>query len=295
MSQQHKILDLEAISLKVLFLTERFPHSSFSTLCQDSEWEMGIDEAGRGPVLGPMVYGCCCWPKKLKEELSSIGFFDSKQVTEENRERFFEILKNLNGFCLWYEVRVLDSELISNKMLQKNKENLNEISYNTAYSLINSCVAKVNLIDIYIDTVGKPDYYKGLLVNKFIEFPYLNFEVSEKADSKFPIVSAASIAAKVTRDSCVKNWQFREKVAGKIERNYGSGYPSDPNTVKWLNDNFDEVFAYVDFVRFSWKTIETLMEKKGLVVEFNEKREGFFDGCGRSWMNNLGLKENFQL
>jgi ribonuclease HII len=45
------------------------------------EWEMGIDEAGRGPVFGPMVYGACIWPIELKETLKKIGFADSKKLT----------------------------------------------------------------------------------------------------------------------------------------------------------------------------------------------------------------------
>ncbi len=44
---------------------------------------MGIDEAGRGPVMGPMVYGTCLWPKKLAPQLYKLGFADSKQLTEE--------------------------------------------------------------------------------------------------------------------------------------------------------------------------------------------------------------------
>lgn len=43
---------------------------------------MGIDEAGRGPVMGPLVYGCCLWPTRLHEELAKIGFADSKKLTE---------------------------------------------------------------------------------------------------------------------------------------------------------------------------------------------------------------------
>ena len=44
----------------------------------EEEWEMGIDEAGRGPAIGPMVYGCCLWPSKLSSQLAKLGFRDSK-------------------------------------------------------------------------------------------------------------------------------------------------------------------------------------------------------------------------
>ena len=49
---------------------------------KDEEWEAGIDEAGRGPVIGPMVYSIISWPIKLKEELIELGFNDSKKLTD---------------------------------------------------------------------------------------------------------------------------------------------------------------------------------------------------------------------
>lgn len=66
------------------------------------------------------------------------------------------------------------------------------------------------------------------------EFKYhnINFVVRSKADSLFPVVSAASIVAKVTRDSLLENWVFEESLP--ISREFGCGYPGDPITVAWL-------------------------------------------------------------
>jgi ribonuclease H2 subunit A len=53
---------------------------------------MGIDEAGRGPVLGPMVYGCCYWPVKYRELCAKLGFADSKELSEIERDSLFEVI-----------------------------------------------------------------------------------------------------------------------------------------------------------------------------------------------------------
>ena len=53
---------------------------------------MGIDEAGRGPVLGSMVYACTVWPISHKLQLSKLGFDDSKKLKEETRERLFDVI-----------------------------------------------------------------------------------------------------------------------------------------------------------------------------------------------------------
>lgn len=79
----------------------------------------------------------------------------------------------------------------------------------------------------FVDTVGPADSYKDKLQG---EFPALSFTVCSKADSIYPIVSAASIAAKVTRDKVMESWTFLEegyeKLTGEEARNFGSGYPS---------------------------------------------------------------------
>lgn len=79
-----------------------------------------------------------------------------------------------------------------------------------------------------------------------------------KADSLYPIVSAASICAKVTRDQFVQNWQWTETDLD-LSKEFGSGYPSDPNTVRWMNENEDGFFGFPSIMRFSWKTISNRM------------------------------------
>ena len=124
----------------------------------------------------------------------------------------------------------------------------------------------------------------------------LQVTVESKADSTYPIVSAASICAKVgcacmhrmcspvltrqvTRDRVVRHWAVREKGVS-ISRQFGSGYPSDPTTKQWLRDHFNPVFGFpgatvgndaaqhsacAEITRFSWSTAKKLMDDSGVV------------------------------
>ena len=106
-----------------------------------------------------------------------------------------------------------------------------------------------------MDTVGDARSYESKLTGLF---PSIKITVESKADSTYPIVSAASICAKVfahtntylrseavqvTRDRIVRHWQVQE-TGIKISRQFGSGYPGDPTTKKWLRDHFDPIFGF---------------------------------------------------
>jgi len=107
---------------------------------RDEEIEIGIDEAGRGPVLGPMVYGCTFWPVKVGDDMRKrFGFADSKQLSEEQRDKMFEDIKELEHCELGFAVDVLMPEDLSALMLAElhlGGQNLNVLSYNSAFGLI---------------------------------------------------------------------------------------------------------------------------------------------------------------
>lgn len=149
---------------------------------------------------------------------------------------------------------------------------MNALSHDTAIDLIRSVEASgVGIAQVYIDTVGNPMAYKEKLL-KF--FPKYSFTVCEKADSKYPIVSAASICAKVVRDRLVRNWKFAEAASLHLNAfELGSGYPADPATKRFLEDSLDPVFGYSTLARFSWSTITKLLEKKGAKCDWNEPED----------------------
>ncbi|XP_052772416.1 ribonuclease H2 subunit A-like [Mya arenaria] len=227
---------------------------------------LGIDEAGRGPVLGPMVYGTCYSPISKKEELKALGFADSKTLTEEQREAIFEQLTGAGEIIGWM-VEILSPTYISNSMLRRTKYNLNALSHDCAIGLIEKVLAQgVQVAEIYVDTVGDPGKYQEKLKGLF---PDIDITVAKKADADYQIVGAASICAKVARDKAVRNWQFLEEII--LETNsYGSGYPSDPNTKKFMSDSLDRVFGFPQFVRFSWSTATKIIEKNGVVFRWDD-------------------------
>ncbi|KAH6761928.1 Polynucleotidyl transferase [Perilla frutescens var. hirtella] len=210
---------------------------------------MGIDEAGRGPVLGPMVYGCLYCARSYQKTLSTLNFADSKTLKEEKREELFESLKADES--IGWAVDVIDPRELSDKMLKKNKINLNEISHESAIGLIKKVLnLGVLLTEVYLDTVGDTEKYRVKLSERFSN---IKFVVAKKADSLYPVVSGASIAAKVTRDRALREW-ILDETAEDLHRNFGSGYPGDPQTKAWLEDHKHSIFGFPSLVRFSWGT-----------------------------------------
>ncbi|KAE9618777.1 putative ribonuclease H [Lupinus albus] len=229
---------------------------------------MGIDEAGRGPVLGPMVYGCLYCARSYQKTLSTLSFADSKTLKEEKREELFEALKENDS--IGWAVDVIDPRELSAKMLKKNKINLNEISHDSAMGLIDRVLKMgVLLTEVYVDTVGDAGKYEAKLSKIF---PSIKFVVAKKADSLYPVVSGASIVAKVTRDRAVREWVLDE-TAENMHRNFGSGYPGDPQTKSWLKDHRHYIFGFPSLVRFSWGTCTTYFKDGAEVLWESDKDE----------------------
>ncbi len=111
---------------------------------------------------------------------------------------------------------------------------MNAISHDSAIALIRKVAQQVDVKEIYVDTVGIPEHYQARLETLF---PDAKCTVAKKADSLFPIVSAASIVAKVTRDRVLEEWHHEHaQLDRRLGRDFGSGYPADPRTKQWLGD-----------------------------------------------------------
>lgn len=118
--------------------------------------------------------------------------------------------------------------------------------------------------------MGPPASYQAKLQKLF---PNTVVTVAKKADSLYPIVSAASVCAKVTRDACLELSLPRTTSNGEAKiQQVGSGYPGDAKTIAWLKNNKDPVFGWPGSIaRFSWGTARDMLEMKGEVkVEWAE-------------------------
>jgi ribonuclease H2 subunit A len=235
---------------------------------------VGIDEAGRGPVLGPMVYALFVSPVVAEPTLRPLGVQDSKALTAGGREQLFRQLSADGQFG--YSVRVISPREISTCMMQRGI-NLNELSYAVVYDLLDQLVRHsgsllagasdlvahksterpktLRVCGVFVDTLGPPDKYRQRLEQRYPQWP---FRVQPRADVDHAVVGAASIVAKVVRDDRLRTFPLPER----IDRDFGSGYPSDPLTVGWLRRHAHPLHGFPDIVRFSWASAERILQEK---------------------------------
>jgi ribonuclease HII len=203
----------------------------------------GVEEAGRGPVIGPMVMAIAAIDEKDQFKLQTIGVKDSKLLTPKQRKEMFVMIK---GVCK-YKIIVLSNKEVD-KALKDPNMNLNKLEGKTSAKLINSLKPDKVMLDC-------PSTNPSAYVNYVKKFVTSKTEVKaeHKADINHPIVSAASILAKVTRDEEIEKLKKKHKV------NFGSGYPSDPLTIKFVEENWNKY----DFFRKTWDTHKKIAKMHG--------------------------------
>ena len=201
----------------------------------------GVDEAGKGSVLGPMVIAAVGTPSK--DSLSDLTVRDSKTHTAKERERLAAIIR---GRCRVTTVKI-DAQEIDAIRLEMTMNACVARAHARAIDKLSPSCAYVDACDV--NTFRYAEMVKGNLVKE------CEIVSEHHADSTFQIVSAASIIAKVTRD---KEIQKLAKTYGEI----GSGYPADPVTISWLSSYIDEFSKPPPIARKSWKTVIALIGKK---------------------------------
>lgn len=209
----------------------------------------GIEEAGRGPVMGPMVMAGCTIDAGKVAKLQAIGVKDSKLLTPIQREDMFEKIKEVVDS---YEILVLsvadvDAALMSDSL------NLNWLEAETSATLINALQPDKAILDCPSPNLkAYADYVRERLTKP------VELVAEHKADVNYPIVSAASILAKVTRDREIA------KMRKEVGVDFGSGYQTDPKTIKFLQENWDKHPKLFRKTWASYKKVVLASKQKGL-------------------------------
>ncbi|MDP3742079.1 MAG: ribonuclease HII [Candidatus Micrarchaeota archaeon] len=214
---------------------------------------VGIDESGRGPVIGPLVICAYACSEDNLQELKDNGVKDSKLISPAGRNKLYEKLKN--GI---YVVRKLTAVEITSAM--DKKISLNELEAQICGELLNELEGKTSFYRAYIDS---PDPIASKYSQRIKKYYRGKAElISEnKADVTYPVVSAASIVAKVERDSEIENIK---KIVGE---DFGSGYPADPMTKNFMQRRHADA-AVQEYIRHRWKTVTNLKTKQKALGEF---------------------------
>ena len=233
---------------------------------------LGIDEAGRGCVIGPMVVGGVAADEGSLAELEDLGVRDSKKLSPRRRG---ELEVEVKRIVLGYELRRVEPGRI-------DKASLNLLDIEELVYLIGKFSPEKVFFDVPTHPGGvgrfvgmvreclgpalnspKSDF-KGLGSGRILgepspwrpepdSFPSAPELIGENhADEKYLVVSAASILAKVARDRIIAN------LCGEYG-DFGSGYPSDPKTQRFLRKWFDEYGDFPPMVRRKWSTAKKIL------------------------------------
>lgn len=206
---------------------------------------LGIDEAGRGPVIGSMFIGGFLVDEEDIEKLEDIGVKDSKKLSDDKRESLRESLDDI-GEVFLVEFSASDIDDLREVM------SLNEIELKGFAQLVDRAEPDKVFMDL-----PEPDgnRFIGKVKELMDTDTELDFTAEHGADDKFPVVSAASIAAKSARENHV------EKLQKKYGYDFKSGYPHDKPTINFLEDFLEEKGKLPKETRMSWSTAQRIIEE----------------------------------
>jgi len=205
----------------------------------------GIDEARRGPIIGPMVMCGAFMEEKEMPKLAALDPKDSKLLTPEQRESLYEklikVLKN-------YKVIVIEPGEIDRAVHGHDGLNLNKLEVLHQAAILNEFNPGKAIIDCPSNNIKSyRQQLMELLKNKKVDL------VLEHKAERYHLVAAASIIAKVVGDSEI------EKIKKKIGIDFGSGYMSDQKTAEFLKKHYE---THSGIFRKSWAPYKDIMGKK---------------------------------
>jgi len=207
---------------------------------------LGIDETGRGSILGPLVICGFLIEEEKIELLKKMGVKDSKLLSPKKRSFLYQKLKKIADDIEIIELSAADIDQM------RTESNLNRIEIEHMQQIVN----KLNPDKIFVDSVeaNTEKFCKKILagLDKPDKYGFGTTFICENfADKKYPIVGAASIMAKVVRDTEIE--KLHEKHGF-----FGSGYTSDSRTIEFIKNWLEEKGSLPSFARSSWVTAKIL-------------------------------------
>lgn len=209
---------------------------------------VGVDEAGRGPVLGPLVMAALAVKEENIKKLEWMGVKDSKLLSSQIREELFERIRDVVED---FRIEVIEPDAID-LSVTSTESNLNWLEAETSARLVSELNPDTIILDCPSPNI---ENYKAYFAQKLSPGVKQNAKliVEHKADFNYLVVAAASIVAKVIRDKLI------DKIKNDIGYDFGSGYMSDEKTQKFLEEHYD---AFPEIFRKSWQSYKNAEIKK---------------------------------
>jgi len=213
----------------------------------------GVDEAGRGCVIGPLVVAGVMVKAENLPLLGELGVKDSKLLTPKRREELYPEIINLTE--KYYTIKVLPHQIDLVVESARKLHKLNRLEAQTMAQIIE----ELKPDEVYVDAADTVEHRFGNHIRECLKIK-TRIISKHKADKIFPVVSAASIIAKVERDREIANLRLEYG-------DFGSGYLTDGKTMDFLSQLLKKNGDYPSFVRKSWKPAKKAKNEKGTLQQ----------------------------
>jgi ribonuclease HII len=219
---------------------------------------IGVDEAGRGPVIGPLVVVALAVPVDVGDDaLRAIGVRDSKKLSAARRERVYEDLSPYPRVVI--EVPAEDVDAL------RSTASLNLVEARLFASAVIRLLADLgegSVATVYLDAADTSEsvyerHFRSALGTGREAARVVHVVSRHEADEVFPVVSAASVVAKSRREAAVV------RIRDELGEDFGSGYPSDRRTIGFLEKWIMEKGVLPSHTRLSWRTAQRLVDRHG--------------------------------
>lgn len=222
---------------------------------------LGVDEAGRGALIGPLVVVGIVVDEEGEKALRKLGVKDSKKLTPKRREELAPKIEEVAKSVLVMRIQPCRIDKMRSEGI-----NLDRIEAIKMAEIISMSGAN----SVYVDSLTHNPKKFANVILEFLDGKSPEMNVENYADETYPVVSAASIIAKVERDAAI------QEIKDKVKVDFGVGYSHDERTVKYVEKLVQSRKPLPSYVRQSWITTQLLKEAslQSKLKEFFKKESG---------------------